>query len=211
MTHASRRVLGVLLVYGLIGWTSQTAMAGRFHINNGGIVHCEYWDPPDSYLFSAVPSITEAWFFSSVGDQTISDPTRPPAVLGSSGPWDISLTNQDPLGGTQAYQGMHFVLQTGGTPADGSSVFIHPLVAVPGYTTSTVTEFWRDATDGIVSQTVTPIEVTQSFDTTGLTFPEGYQTIWDTYLVPEPAGLLMIGLLGAGLFGTRAVRPRHRP
>ncbi len=163
---------------------------------------CDYLDDA---VVSAGSTVDEFWVFSSEADHTISDPDRPPWVLGPSGPWTITETDSDPYGNPMPFTGIHFTLDPGGIPIGmEGGVFCHPTEELLPGTVAEITEFWRDSTYGIQSATATPVDFELDIppDVLSQGHAATYQYMWDNW-VPEPGSLALLATGGLTLLWRR--------
>ncbi len=152
-------------------------------------IHPDYHVPP---VLAAAP--TEFWVFSSVIDQTITDPTRPPWVLGPSGPWNITTTYTNPFGVVMPFLGTHFVLEPGGMPVGPEGAwFITATMHIPHGVTETVTDYWRQADGQIGMHSAIPAIVPRIPVPSGMQAPEAYYFIVDLIPAPGSMSLLFLG------------------
>jgi hypothetical protein len=181
---------------------SLAASLGASH-NRAWAKDCHYRGPNPKLVctyidnvVSATPDSTvdEFWVFSSVADHTLSDPDRPPWVLGTSGPWNVTGTHFDPFGNFMPYLGLRFTLADGGIPiGPAGGAFCHPSLELPPGVEGVITDYWTDSASGIQTASGVPaqfyLDIPADVDAQGA--PAAYQYIWDAYSVPEPASLLL--------------------
>jgi hypothetical protein len=149
-------------------------------------------------------TIDQFWVFSTSADAVITDPTRPPLVIGSNSTedWTISLTTTDPWGNTMDYTGIKFILNPGGKYFDSHdpySAFTHATMATDQE--QYLIDIWHDA-DGYHTSSGYPAHIWDSPVPAELITPrEIAQYVWNQTMVPEPStlALLAIGALGLTL------------
>lgn len=156
------------------------------------------WAPPVQAL---VPGIDTFWVFSSNSSGTTTDPNRPPAILGGSGPWSFTETNIDPFGNTRS-TGIQYELGVGGVGLESS---VNPLFVFPttpaGINGGVAFLYWIDpVSGGIQTFSEDVIDVTLPIPSS-ITDPlEVYQYIYDNARIPEPNTLLLLSIGFAVLF-----------
>lgn len=100
------------VILGITGFCvcAPVVQASTIHITKPPQRHSWYVDRPFP-LDPPGDAADQMWVFSSLADATISDPFRPPLVVGGSGPWSASLTGVNPFGHPMPHVGIEFVLE----------------------------------------------------------------------------------------------------